>query len=148
MHRRVSGVGNVQIYVISLRKLDIERGEAGNGNFLSAGYIFFFGVSCNFYFFLTVLFLGFYFVLRGLVSSFLFFCLLLLSCSSVFFFFFLVLLSSSSFLFFCLLLLSCSARGCLFFLGFCLVTFCSIKGLVLRVLLGIIMKYFLYMNIS
>jgi hypothetical protein len=25
------------------RKLDTERGEAGNGNFLSAGYIFFFG---------------------------------------------------------------------------------------------------------
>ena len=32
------------------RKLDTERGEAGNGNFLSADYIFFFGVSCNFYF--------------------------------------------------------------------------------------------------
>jgi hypothetical protein len=28
------------------------------------------------------------------------------------------------------------------------VTFCSIKGLVSRVLLGIITKYFLYMNIS
>ena len=25
------------------KKLDTERGEAGNGNFLSAGYIFFFG---------------------------------------------------------------------------------------------------------
>ena len=43
-----------------------------------------------------------------------------------FLFFFLVLLSASSFLFFCLLPLSCSARGCFFFLGFCLVgVFCS-----------------------
>jgi hypothetical protein len=39
-------------------------------------------------------------------------------------------------------------EGLFFFLGFCLVTFCSIKGLVSRVLLGIITKYFLYMNIS
>ncbi len=150
MYRRVSGVRNVQIcarYVISLRKLDTERGEACNGNFLYAEYIFFFGVSCNFYFshcfiswflFCAVRACFFFLVLLSTSSSFLFFCLLLLSCSSVFFFF----------LFFCLLLLSCSARGCFFFLGFCLVTFCSIKGLVSRVLLGIITKYFLYMNIS
>ena len=76
-------------------------------------------------------------------ASFLCFCLLLLlSCSSVFVFYFLVLLSSSSFLFFCLLLLSCSARGCFFFLGFCLVTFCSIKGLVSRVFARSLHEYF------
>ena len=85
MHRRVSGVGNVQIcarYVISLRKLDTERGEAGNGNFLSAEYIFFFGVSCNFYF------------SHCFISWFLF-------CVARACFFFLVLLSTSSSFLFC-----------------------------------------------
>ena len=129
MHRRVSGVGNAQIcarYVISLRKLDTERGEAGNGNFLSAEYMFFFGVSCNFYFshcfiswflFCVAGACFFFLVLLSTSSSFSFFCLcLLLSCSSVFFFFLVLRGVVSSFLDF--------VWG---------VTYCSIKGLVSRV---------------
>jgi len=67
------------------------------GVFLSAGYIFFFGVSCNFYFshcfiswflFCVARACFFFLVLLSTSSSFSFFCLcLLLSCSSVFFFF-------------------------------------------------------------
>ncbi len=113
--------------VTSLENWILSEGGAGNGNFLSAGYIFFFGVSRNFYFshcfiswflfcvamacffFLVLLFTSsffsrssvfvfFFLVLLSSSSSFLFFCLLLLSsCSSVFFFFLLVLLSLSSF---------------------------------------------------
>ena len=49
----------------------------------------------------------------------------------------------SSFLFFCLLLLSCSARGCFLFLGFCWgVAYCSIEGLVSRVFARSLHEYF------
>jgi len=117
------------------RKLDTERGEAGNGNFLSAGYIFFFGVSCNFYFshcfiswflFCVARACFFFLVLLSTSSSFSFFCLcLLLSCSSVLFFFFVLRGVVSSFLDF--------VWG---------VTYCSIEGLVSRVFARSLHEYF------
>ncbi len=90
------------------------------GSFLSAVYLFFFGVSRNFYFSHCFNFLVSILCCEGL---FLLSCssrgCFFFSCSSFYFFFFFGLLpSSSSFLFFCLLvLLSCSS---VFFFGFCL----------------------------